>query len=141
MDSLERAIERRAGDEHVDPPDRGVISLSARARPLVPLLSPRYPAVAEALEGATEIEASAAADDRGLRVTTEVRFTSSDDAKLARERAHLLLGVLSRAEGPFGKLARGAIASAVGPSLVLLVELDAKQLASLFGCLEAGQDC
>jgi hypothetical protein len=141
VDAAERSIERSSGDEHVDPPDRGVVSLSARARPLVRLLAPSYPAVAEALEGAKTIEGSAAADDRGLLVDLSARFATPQDAVRAGDRARLFLSVLAHAQGPFALLAQGATATPVATSLVVRVHLDAKGLATIIGCFGASAGC
>ena len=133
IDAAERAIERRAGDDHVDPPDRGLLSLAARVRPLVSLLRPDYPAFAEALEEAESVEGSATADDRGLDVELAARFRTEADAGRARERVQLLVSVLAHATGPFATLAKGAATSAVGASAVVRVHLDAKAFAELVG--------
>jgi hypothetical protein len=133
IDAAERSIERHAADEHVDPPDQGVLSVAARVHALIPLLRPNYPVVAEALEEAQSLEGSANADDRGLEAELSARFTSEADAGRARDRIKLLFSVLSHAEGPIAALAKGAETSAVGASLVVRVRLDPKALASLLG--------
>jgi hypothetical protein len=140
VDAAERSIERQSNDEHVDPPDHGIVSLSARARPLVRLLKPNYPAVAEALEDANTLEGNATADDRGLALELSARFKTAEDAVRAGDRSRLFLSVLAHAKGPFALLAQGATATAVGTSLVVRVHLDAKGLATVIGCL-GGQGC
>lgn len=141
VDAAERSIERHSNDEHVDPPDHGIVSLSARARPLVRLFATDYPAVAEALEDANTVDGSATADDRGLAVELSARFKTAADAVRAGDRARLLLSVLAHAKGPFALLAQGATATAVGTSLVVRVHLDAKGLATVIGCLSGGMTC
>jgi len=140
LDSTERVIEERVADEHVDPPDRGMLSLAARVPSLVSVLTPSFPVAAQALEGAGALEASADADDRGLRATLQVRFDDDPGANQARDRARLLLGVLGRAEGPVGRLAKGATAEVVGPTMVVKIELDAQGLAGLVRCV-GGEPC
>jgi hypothetical protein len=141
VDSAARAIEQRAGDEHVDPADKGIISVSARAAPLVPLLAQGYPTLAEVLDSAKLIDARADADDRGLRSTLEVRFDTEVHARDALGRALPLLTALKGARGVAGRLARGATGSVQGVVLVIAVVLDAKQLAELIGCLDGGPEC
>jgi hypothetical protein len=141
VDAVERSIERHSNDEHVDPPDHGIVSLSARARPLVRLLAADYPAVAEALEDAKTVEGSATADDRGLSLDISARFQTAADAVRAGDRARLLFSVLAHAKGPFALLAQGAVPTAVGTSLVVRVHLDAKALATIIGCLGGSGDC
>ena len=141
VDATERSIERAAGDDHVDPPDHGLVSVAARTRPLVKLLAPNYPAVAEALEDASTLEGSAAADDRGLAVDLSARFSTEADAVKARDRTKLLVSVVSHAKGPFALLAQGATVTAVGTNVVVRVRVDAKGFASLLGCLQGGGSC
>ncbi len=138
VDAAERSIERHAGDEHVDPPDQGLVSLAARTPPLVPLLAKGYPAVAEALDGASLLDGSATADERGLAVNLATRFSSESDAGRARDRMKLLKSVLSHAKGPFGLLAQGATVSAVGTSVTVRIRLDASGLSSIMGCVRGG---
>ncbi|HEX4336228.1 MAG TPA: hypothetical protein VH062_09965 [Polyangiaceae bacterium] len=141
VDAAERSIEKRAGDEHVDPPDHGIVSVSARTRPLVRLLAPNYPAVAEALEDANSLEGSAAADERGLSVDLSARFTTEPEAARARDRTKLLQSVLSHAKGPFATLAQGASIDAVATNLVVRIRLDAKGFASILGCFQGSGGC
>jgi len=141
IDATERSIERHAGDEHVDPPDRGLVSVAARARPLVPLLSRSFPAFAEALEGASLLDGSATADERGLSADVATRFTTEADADRARDRMKLLQSVLSHAKGPFALLAQGATVSAVGASMIVRIRVDAAGLASILGCVKGQGAC
>jgi hypothetical protein len=141
VDAAERSIEQRAGDDHVDPPDHGLLSVAARTRPLVPLLAAKYPAVAEALQDASSLEGSAAADDRGLAVDLSARFTTESDAAKARDRTKLLQSVLSHAKGPFGVLAQGATVEAVTTNVVVRIRLDAKAFAGILGCLQGAGSC
>lgn len=141
VDAVERALELGSGDPHVDPPDRGIVSLSARVPPLLPLLTPSYPAFAEALEGASQLSGSVAADDRGLDATVEVAFAGAAAARTARDRVRLLVKVLSRAEGLFGKLARGVEANDVGAALVVRVVLDGPGFSEVLGCLSGDAPC
>ena len=141
IDAAERSIERRAGDEHVDPPDHGLVSIAARTPPLVPLLSKSYPAVAEALEGASVLDGSATADERGLAAELSARFETDPDATRARDRMKLLQSVLSHARGPFALLAQGAAVAAVGTSMVVRIHVDPTGLASIFDCVRGTGGC
>ena len=136
LDSTERALEQHGNDPRVDPPDRGMVSVSARLPTLVPLLTERYPAVAQALEGASSLDASADADDRGLRATIEVRFSSNEEASQAREQVRPLLEALAGAEGALGIIARGASTHALGPTVVVAVDLDARAVAALLSGID-----
>jgi hypothetical protein len=141
VDAAERAIELRAGDDHLDPSEHGILSIAARVPPLLPLVAPKYPLVAEALSSAVRLEAVADADDRGLRAELEVHYDNDADAKEGRERLLPLLSALQRAEGPLGRLARGAEASALGPVLLVRIRLDAPSLAAMIGCFDKAGGC
>jgi hypothetical protein len=141
VDSAARAIESRTGDPHVDPKDKGMVSVAARTAPLVPLLAESFPTLAEALQPATEIAAVADADDRGLRATLEVGFTREEDAKVSLERLTPLIAALKGTGGITGRLARGATPTTQGRVLVVTILLDPTKLAELIGCLDGGTDC
>jgi hypothetical protein len=141
VDAAERAIELRAGDEHLDPKEHGILSVAARVPPLVPFIAPKYPLVAEALNAAVRLEAVADADDRGLRAEIEVHYENDADAKEGRERLLPLLSALRRAEGLLGRLAQGAEASAQGSVLLVRITLDGPSLAAVIGCLDKAGGC
>lgn len=141
LDSSERVIELGKADDHVEPPDRGVLSLAARPGPLAALLSDRFPAVAAALDGATRLEASADADERGLRATLDVRFSNDDEAVLSTDRMKKLLEAMRRADGLVARIGGATEATTVGPDLVVRVALDARGLAAALGCLDGGPGC
>jgi hypothetical protein len=141
VDSAERAIERRARDARVDPPERGIASFAARVEPLLPLLAPRFPLVAEALTSASTVEGSASADDRGLLAGLAVHFPDASSAEAARGHAETLVAALRGTNGLFGTLAKGTEAAAVGSDLVLRIALDGPTLARVVGCLGVGEGC
>lgn len=141
IDSAERVIERRAADEHVEPPDRGILSYALRAEPIVLLLGPKFPAVSETLNGATNISGSVAADDRGLRATLEVVFTNETDALEAGKRAEAVVAALRTSGHLLGLLASGAHVSPVGSTMVVRIELDARGLAKVIECATREARC
>ncbi|HVU03640.1 MAG TPA: hypothetical protein VHE30_17900 [Polyangiaceae bacterium] len=128
VDAVERSLERRAGDAHVDPPDQGIASFSARVPAIVPYFAPEYPLVAEALEAGTRIEGTVDADERGLRFSVGVTYSSDTDAKAAKEHLEPLVARLRDADGVLGALSKSASLEAVGPSLSLRMALDASAL-------------
>jgi hypothetical protein len=141
IDSAERVIDRRANDEHVEPPDRGIVSYAFRAEPIVPLLGPKFPSVAEALHGATNISGSVAADERGLRATIEVAFTNEVDAAEAGKRAEAVVSALRTSGRLLGVLASGAHVSPVGSTMVIRIELDARGLSTVIECVAREARC
>jgi len=141
IDSAERVIERRADDEHVEPPDRGVLSYAFRPEPIMPLLGPKFPAVAKALDGATNVSGSVAADERGLRATLEIVFTNEADATEAGKRLEAVLSVLRTSGRLLGLLASGAHVSPVGSTMVVRIDLDARGLATVIECATREARC
>jgi len=140
VDSAERAIELRAGDDHLDPPERGIASFAARAPAVLPFLSREYPLVVEALDGADRLEGSAEADDRGLRASISAKFASETDAAAGKERLAPLLTALREKDGFLGLLARGTEMSVLGSTLVVQTTLDGAGLAKLITCFD-GKGC
>lgn len=141
IDSAERVIEQRKDDEHVEPPDRGILSYAFRAEPVVLLLGPKFPSVAESLHGATNVSGSVAADDRGLRATVEVAFTNDADATEAGRRASAVISVLRTSGRLLGLFASGATVTPVGSTMVVRIELDARGLATVIECATREAGC
>lgn len=141
IDSAERVIERRMDDEHVEPPDRGILSYAFRAEPVMPLLGPKFPSVAESLHGATNVSGSVDADDRGLRATVEVAFTNEADAAEAGKRASAVVSVLRKSGRLLGLLASGATVNPIGSTMVVRIELDARGLATVIECASREAGC
>lgn len=141
IDGAERVIEKRARDEHVDPPDRGILSCAFRAEPVGDLLEKKFPAVAEALRGATTVSGSVDADERGLHATLETVFTNDADAAEADGKLERLFAALRSSEHLLGRVAKGAHASVFAATLVIRVELDAKGLATVVDCVTTGAEC
>jgi hypothetical protein len=141
VDSAERVIERRADDPHVDPPDRGIVSYAFRAEQVGPLLAARFPAVAELLRGATMVSGGVSADDRGLRATLETVFTNDTDAAEAASRTTTVVAALRGSGRLLGVIASGTHVSAVGSTVVLRVELDARATTAVVECATSGKGC
>lgn len=141
IDSAERVIERRASDEHVEAPDRGILSYALRPEPILPLLRSKFPSVAETLQGATNVSGSVAADDRGMKATLDVVFTNDADAAEAGSRAASVVSALRGSGRLLGLLAKGATVNPIGSTMVVRVELDARGLATVVDCATSEKGC
>lgn len=141
IDSVERVLEYRIDDDHVDPPDRGLVSIAARPGPVSGLLAAQFPAIATVLDQATSLQGYADAGEEGLRGTLEAGFATEDDARKAARQADALLSVLRQARGLVGRVARSAESSAVGRRLLIRLSTDGPGLAKLVGCLQGASGC
>lgn len=141
IDSTERVVELGADDGQLHPPDRGIVSLSARPASLAALLEERFPAVAGAIEGATLLDAFADAGASGLEAEVSLRFPGAEDAAGARERAVTLFSALEKAPGVLGLVGKGTRAEAIGSSLVVRLALPAEGLNAVLGCLGGAGGC
>lgn len=141
IDSVERAVEYRAGGARVEPPDRGLVSVSARPGPLAGLLSAEFPAVATVLDEARSLEGYADVGEDGLRGNVEAEFPTEQEALKAEGQARELLTVLRHARGLVGRVARSAESSAVGRRLVIRLSADAAGFSGLIGCFREASTC
>lgn len=141
IDSAERSIEQRAGDPHVDPPDRGGASIAVRAAPVIAALRDRFPKVAEVLADARSLTGYADLTSTGLRAEVEVQFTDAAGARRAREGATWLLERLRLGRGWLSMVARSAKASTVGPALLIAVEASGEALGGIVLCVEDAEHC
>lgn len=140
VDSVERMIERRAGDAHVDPPDRGLASAALRAGPVVRLLGPRFPALS-ILEEAELVEVVAEPAPGGLSVWFSATFPGRNGAPAAALRLKEVVQRVATSQGPWGRAASGASVEEVGETVVVRTLVDAEALAALLGCAAGDSGC
>lgn len=131
IDSTERSVELQAGDAHVEPPDRGTVSLALRVQPLLRWIPFRYAELVRLLEPASRILAHATVDTLGARAEIEIAFLDADTARLAADAASLLISRVTAADGALGTVARGASATAVGNAAVVRIQLSPEALADI----------
>jgi hypothetical protein len=140
VDSVERSIERRAGDPHVDPPDRGMASLSLRPAPVVRLVEARFPALGP-LSDATRVDVVAEGAPGGLSVTLELAFSDPALTHDVAPRVSELVEVLSDARGLIGRVASMARVEEMGSTVLVRALIDGHALSALLGCAAGAEEC
>jgi hypothetical protein len=137
IDSVERQLEQRAGDEHMEPADKGVLSFAARAPALARLLEDRSATLARLLERGRAVSGFASLDTGGLDAELELTFEHEDEAEAVGDA----LGEVAKSISGFGEkaalIAKGLRVEVVGSSVVLRLRLASEALAEL--TLEAGK--
>lgn len=141
IDSAVRCIEKHAGDEHMDPEDKGAISIAARLPPLVGLIDKRSPAAARLLSRATKLSADADLDAQGLEAELDVDFDSADHARSAADAAGLLAKGVAAEGGTTAAVAKALHIESVGKSLVVRVAIPRDKLAVLTLCAHSPDKC
>jgi hypothetical protein len=134
IDSVERAVELRAGDPHVEPPSQGVVSVEARANALASLLAERAPAAARLLRRASTLRAHADVDSQGLRAELELEFEAQPPARDAARAMLLLQRAVAEQHTLAGAFCRALEVAAVGTTVVARAQLGPDQLGHLVGC-------
>lgn len=140
LDSTERAIELRAGDAHLEPPERGLVSFAARPGPLARALADPFPVVAALLERARSVEGFGDTEE-GFLGSVEIRFSTDREAGDAGESAAALIASLRQTRGALLRVATNATSSAVGRSLVIRISLDAAAFSELLACTRGVAPC
>jgi hypothetical protein len=137
IDSTERAIDKRQRGTPMIPPERGAVSLAARAAPVRSWLAEHVPTAAAALRRATRIAAHADLSAAGLEAELEIKFESADQAKAAADTSGLLARVVGVSDGLVGRLARRLRIESVADELVVRLVLDDRELAELVACSQS----
>ncbi len=141
IDSAARAIEKRAGDEHMDPEAKGAVSIAARLPPLAGLIAARSPAAARLLGKGTKLSAEADLGAQGLSAELDVAFETADDARAAADAAGLLASSVAGQGGATAVVAKALHIESVGKSLVVRVSLTRRELAELTACARSPEHC
>ena len=141
VDSVERTIEQRQGEEPLQAPSQGAVSIAARARPLAKRLVDRSPAAARLLARASLLRAHGDLRASGLEAEVEVVFREPDQASDAADAARLVAAAVAEEGGFAAALASQLRVDAVGPVLVVALSLDADSLAELVGCATGRLPC
>jgi len=141
IDSVERALEQRAGDAHLQPARRGVISIEARPQPLARQLQGRAEAVVRLLARASRLRAHVDLDAAGLSAELELVLQSAHHAEEVASAAALLAQVMAREDGPAAHVAQRLQIEVVGKATVLRLQLDRAALQRLMDCASGGTPC
>ncbi|MCA9594277.1 MAG: hypothetical protein KC776_13230 [Myxococcales bacterium] len=136
IDSMERQLEQRAGDEHVEPADKGVVSFAARAPALARWVEDRSVTVARMLDKGRSVSGFASLEAAGLEAEVELGFEQEEHAQAVGEA----LGELARSIRGLGSVAesisKGLSVEVVGRSVVLRLRLSSEVLASAIAAEE-----
>jgi hypothetical protein len=140
LDSVERRLEQGADDPHLDPPDKGVLSLEARGEALRAALADRAPSAARMLGSAKRLSVVADLDSIGLSAEVELTFETEAQAKEAAEAGGMVAKATAEQGGIAARVTRGLRIEAVGTRVVLRLALPPETVAQLLGCA-GGASC
>jgi hypothetical protein len=141
VDSAERAIELGAGDAHVEPPSRGLISFEARARAVARSIRDRAPAAARLIDRAARLRGHADVGAAGLLAEVEIEFDSAAAAREAAAAIEIVARAAAEERGLVGLVARAVSVTAVGRTAVARVSLDRAGLSLLVRCAADERTC
>jgi hypothetical protein len=138
IDSVERAIDGRAGEAQLAPPRKGVVSVEARARGLAVALRGDAPAAARLLGRARRLRGYADLGAAALKAEVEIVFDSEDTARNAAQAATLIAREVAQVRSAVGMVAANLVVDTVASTVVLRLSLEEEQLAALLACAFAG---
>lgn len=138
LDSVERRLEQGAGDEHLEPVEKGVLSVDARPRQLGRQLMSRSPTLGRLLVQADRLRLTADLDAQGMQAELELAFPGDSQAREVAESLGSLARAVGASAGLAAKVVRGLVIEAVGPRVVLRLTLPAETVALLVGCAGGG---
>lgn len=141
IDSVERALEQRAGDPHLQPARRGVISIEARPQPLARHLQDRAPAVARLLARASLLRAHGDINAHGLSAELELKYQSAHHAQRVATAAELLAQAIAQEDGVAAQVARHLQIEVVSDATVVRLQLDRGELQRLMDCAGGRTPC
>ncbi|MBX3128624.1 MAG: hypothetical protein KF718_18020 [Polyangiaceae bacterium] len=130
IDSVERQIEERQGDPHLEPPAKGVLALAARAPALGRWVDDRSVRLTRLLRAAGELSGYLDLDSE--RLTAELELSVQDETEaieLARALGELATAV-TRGGGELTAPLRRLSVEAVGQRVVLRLVLPTEMLAA-----------
>ena len=133
IDSVERSLERRMDDPHVEPEAAGVVSVEARTPALARLVLERSPAAAKLLRRGQKLRAHADLGPNGLTGELELGLESAEDARETAEASALFARALAEQGGEVATFVKGLTIEAVGESVVARLSLTPSELAELMG--------
>lgn len=129
LDAVERVIEEGARDRRLEPPERGVVSLSARLPGVVASIERRSPKAARFLSNADVATMSANLDADGLEVFGEMGFVDERAAERAAAALEIVLAAFS--ENVPESLRGNVTVNTVGSAVTLHARVPQLVLASL----------
>ena len=131
IDSVERQLELRAGDEHLEPVAKGVVSFDARPGALASIIEQRSYRLARLLGAARRIRGHADLNAHGLSAELELVLPTAGDASEAGQAMAKITRAVSEASSQTAQLARGLTVEVVNRSIVLRLKLPPRIIAEV----------
>ena len=131
LDAVERTFEQGQGTPRVSVPRQGDLALAARLPALRARLAEDRPGLSRLLDGGEALETTIALKHGALSLRGEVRYSGEPARDRAADRIRALAGRLAAEGSSSGQLARRVKISAVGPSLVVRIEVPLERLLGM----------
>ncbi|MBK7582120.1 MAG: hypothetical protein IPI67_18180 [Myxococcales bacterium] len=138
LDSVERRLEAGVADPHLEPVEKGVISLDARPRPLARLLGDRSPTLARLLLQAERLRLTAGLEPDGLDAELELALGGASEAREVAASLGALAQAAAGAQGLTAKVLEGLQVEAVANRVVVRLRLPPQTLAAVIACAQSG---
>jgi hypothetical protein len=138
IDSVERQLELAADDPHVEPVDKGLISVDARSAAFLPFVEKRAPSFANLIAQSTRLRMFVDLDSVSMTGELELELDSEAVAKEAAEAVGNVAKDAQSEGGLAGDIASGLRIQAVGDRLVLRISLPAGTVKRLLVCAGGG---
>lgn len=138
IDSVERQLEEGADDPHVEPVDKGLLSLDARSAAFLPFVERRAPSFAGLIERSTRLKVFADLDSVSLTAEVELELESEGVARQAAEAVGQVAKEAQAGGGIASEIVRGMRIEAVKNRLVIHVALPVSTVNELIACVGGG---
>lgn len=138
IDSVERQLEEGANDPHVEPVDKGLLSLDARTVAFLPFVESRAPAFAGLIQRSTRLRVSADLDSVSFTAELELELESEGVARQAAEAVGEVAKDAQAGGGVASEVVRGMRIETVQNRLVARVALPMSTLGKLLDCTGGG---
>lgn len=131
VDSVERRLEEGVDDSHLEPAERGVLSLEARTGAVRGWLSERWPLLGRLAGQGDRLRFGADLDSRGLSAELELELESESAARQTADALAELARALGGAGGLEAKVLAGLRIEGVGNRVVARLVLPPEVLAEV----------
>jgi hypothetical protein len=131
LDSVERQLEQRAGDPHLEPAEKGVLSFAARGGAVARALEDRSVQIARLLSASEEVRGHVDLDAESLDAEMELDVASEAAARDAADGLAHLAQVFGRLGPEAGTVVHALSIEAVGQQVVLRLKLPHALLAGV----------
>lgn len=138
IDSVERQLEEGADDPHVEPVDKGLLSVDARSAAFLPFVEKRAPSFAGLIQKSTRLSMFADLDSVSLTAELELDLESESVAREAAEAVGEVAKQAQKDGGLAAEIVSGLRIQAVGERLVLRLSLPVAAVNRLIVCAGGG---